>query len=139
MLFESNKDKGRAGLSYAIAYFGSNGYTVSIPLNDTQDYDLIIDKDNLLQKVQVKATASLSENGKYKCSLRTISGTSRQTIGTVKESSADLLFCLTEDGTMYLIPTKDINSSSSITLSTEPPSKFANKTALDTSKYVVNF
>jgi len=35
MLFETNKDKGRAGISAAIAYFGMNGYTVSIPLNDT--------------------------------------------------------------------------------------------------------
>ena len=42
MLFETNKDKGRAGMSFAIAYFGSNGYTVSVPLNDTQWYDLII-------------------------------------------------------------------------------------------------
>jgi hypothetical protein len=44
MLFETNKDKGRAGLSMAIAYYGSNGYTVSTPLNDTQWYDLIIEK-----------------------------------------------------------------------------------------------
>lgn len=35
MLFETNKDKGRAGFAAAIAYFGMNGYTVSIPLNDT--------------------------------------------------------------------------------------------------------
>lgn len=36
MLFESNKDKGRAGMAFGIAYFGSSGYTVNIPLNDTQ-------------------------------------------------------------------------------------------------------
>ena len=35
MLFENNKDKGRAGMSIGIAYFGANGYTVNIPLNDT--------------------------------------------------------------------------------------------------------
>jgi hypothetical protein len=35
MIFNTNKEKGRAGLSFAIAYFGSNGYTVSLPLNDT--------------------------------------------------------------------------------------------------------
>lgn len=40
----------------AIAYFTSNDYTVSIPLNDTQDYDLIIEKNNVLKTVQVKAT-----------------------------------------------------------------------------------
>ena len=36
MLFETNKDKGRVGLSLAIVYFGANSYSVSIPLNDTQ-------------------------------------------------------------------------------------------------------
>lgn len=51
MLFNSNKEKGNAGLSLAIGYYGSNGYTVSLPLNDTQDYDLIIDKDQKLYKV----------------------------------------------------------------------------------------
>ena len=37
MLFETNKQKGNTGLGMAIAYFSTNGYTVSIPLNDTQD------------------------------------------------------------------------------------------------------
>lgn len=46
MFFTTNKEKGRAGLSMGIAYFGSNVYNVSIPLNDTQDYDLIVEKDN---------------------------------------------------------------------------------------------
>ena len=48
MTLNTNKEKGRACLSVAIAYFGSNGYTLSIPLNDTQDYDLVVDKDNLI-------------------------------------------------------------------------------------------
>ena len=36
MLIETNKDKGRYGFSLAIAYFGANGYTVCLPMNDTQ-------------------------------------------------------------------------------------------------------
>ena len=35
LLFETNKDKGRAGMALGIAWFGANGYTVNIPLNDT--------------------------------------------------------------------------------------------------------
>ena len=57
MKFNSNKEKGNTGLGIAIAYYSANGYTVSIPLNDTQDYDLIVDKDNILKKIQVKATS----------------------------------------------------------------------------------
>ncbi len=56
MVFSSNKEKGNTSLGMAIAYFTSQGYTVSIPLNDTQDYDLIIEKNNILQTVQVKSS-----------------------------------------------------------------------------------
>lgn len=57
MIFKTNKEKGNSGLGIAIAYYSSKGYTVAIPLNDTQDYDLVVDKDEKLYKVQVKATA----------------------------------------------------------------------------------
>ena len=44
LIFSTNKQKGNTALGIAIAYFSINGYTVSIPLNDTQDYDLIAEK-----------------------------------------------------------------------------------------------
>lgn len=46
MIFSTNKEKGNSALGIAIAYFSTNGYTVSIPLNDTQDYDIVIEKEN---------------------------------------------------------------------------------------------
>ena len=54
LILDTRKEIGNAALSMAIAYFGSNGYIVSIPLNDTQDYDLIVDKNGCVQRVQVK-------------------------------------------------------------------------------------
>ena len=54
MIFSNNKEKGNTSLGMAIAYFTSQGYTVSIPLNDTQDYDLIIEKDNILYPIEIK-------------------------------------------------------------------------------------
>lgn len=50
MIFNTNKEKGNSSLGIAIAYYSSNGYIVSIPLNDTQDYDLIVDKDDVIKK-----------------------------------------------------------------------------------------
>ena len=50
MNLKTNKEKGNSGLGMAIAYFTTNGYVVSIPLNDTQDYDLVIEKDGDLKK-----------------------------------------------------------------------------------------
>ena len=67
MKFNSNKEKGNTGLGIAIAYYSANGYTVSIPLNDTQDYDLIVDKDNILKKVQVKATSCKTKYNRQFC------------------------------------------------------------------------
>ena len=60
MNFKTNKEKGNTSLGIAIAYYSSNGYTVSIPLNDTQDYDLIVDKNSILKKVQVKSTSCIT-------------------------------------------------------------------------------
>ena len=58
----SNKEKGNAGLGIEIAYYSANGYTVSIPLNDTQDYDLVVDKDNILATWSESAGAMVRVN-----------------------------------------------------------------------------
>lgn len=134
MKLDNNKNKGNAGLAIAIAYFGANGYTVSIPLNDTQDYDLVVDLDGNLKTVQVK-TCNFLTNGTYQCQLRTISGTSRRVIKTVKDTNVDLLFCLTGDGTLYLIPISELNNRTTIQL-TKEKSKYSNS-SFDSSLYIV--
>ena len=116
MVLDNNKDKGRAGLSLAIAYFGSNGYTVSLPLNDTQNYDLIVDKNEILYKVQVKFTGYKTDAGIYQCELKSVSGTTRQIYSTVKNTSIDLLFIACDDMTLYVIPKENINNSSCLNL-----------------------
>lgn len=137
MLIETKKDKGRAGISMAIAYFGSNGYTISIPLNDTQKYDLIVEKDGIFQSVSCKFGGAKTPNeDAYSCELRTI-GAKGTYHGTVKESGADLLFCLRPDKIMYVIPISILPNSNTIRLITKP-SKFSPKSSFDTSKYIVD-
>ena len=75
MKFEINKEKGNTGLGIAIAYYSTNGYTVSIPLNDTQDYDLIVDKNNRIERVQVKATGCKTKYVRYQVALKSCGGT----------------------------------------------------------------
>ena len=116
MKFDSNKDKGNSGLGIAIAYYSSNGYTVSIPLNDTQDYDLIVDKDNNLKKVQVKATSCKTKYNKYQVSLKSCEGTKGTTYKTVIETNIDEVFIITDAMDMYLIPIKEINNKSTLNL-----------------------
>jgi hypothetical protein len=137
MGFMDTQKKGNIALGKAISYFTENGYIVSIPLNDSQWYDLIVELDGIFHTVQVKYTGDQMESGAYQCSLRTISGTSRKVTYTVKDVNVELLFCYCANGDMYLIPTKDFNNKNAINLSrTRAPS--APKNSLDTSKYVLN-
>lgn len=116
MLFNTNKEKGNTGLGMAIAYYSSNGYTVSIPLNDTQDYDIIIEKNGNLKTVQVKASGCKRKNGTYQVSLKSCGGTKGKTYKTVIETNVDYVFILTEDMSMYVIPKIDINNKSTINI-----------------------
>lgn len=121
----------------AIAYFGSNGYAVSVPLNDTQDYDLVVDMGGDLKKVQVKATNSKHSANSYSLLLKTVSGTTRKVYKTVVDTDIDYLFCLCGDGTMFLIPKEEIKNRNTLCLSTSK-SKYASKGSVDYSKYVVS-
>lgn len=110
-----SSEKGNKGLSLAIGYFGSNGYTVAIPLTDTQDYDLIVD-DGVLHKVQVKYVEHKNKAGNYDVGLRVMSGTSRKPAKMANECIYDLLFIVCGNGKMYVIPKDAIKNMNSIAL-----------------------
>lgn len=130
MKFNSNKDKGNAGLAMAIAYFGSNGFTVSVPLNDTQDYDLVVEIEGKLHKVQVKSTANKENKNSYRVNLRSMGGTKGIEYKKVIDTDIDLLFVLCKDKTMYLIPFDHITQRSTISLP-------GDNNKLDYSKFIV--
>ena len=116
MKFSTNKEKGNAGLGMAIAYFSSNGYTVSIPLNDTQDYDIIVEKKGILNTVQVKATACKRKNGNYQVALKSCGGTSGKTYKTFVDTNVDILFIVTGEMIMYCIPKLEIQNRSTLNI-----------------------
>lgn len=116
MKFTSNKEKGNTGLGIAIAYYTSNGYTVSIPLNDTQDYDLIVDKDNNLKKVQVKSTSCKTKYNSYQVSLKSCGGTKGVTYKTVIDTKVDEIFIVTDYIDIYVIPIDEIENRGTINL-----------------------
>ena len=118
---DNNKIRGRIGLSMAINYFTCQGYTISLPLNDTQWYDLIIEKDGLFQTVQCKCTGT--DNGEI--SLKSTGGTNGGVYDSIlNHSELDYLFCVDKDYNMFLFPMSAIINSGNIkkiTLRTEPP------------------
>lgn len=96
---------GRTGLSMAINYFTLQGYTVCLPINDTQWYDLVIEKDGKLQTVQCKATQTINDE----ISLRNMGGTNGGVYDNlINHSELDYLFCVNKDLNMWCIPMSDL-------------------------------
>lgn len=120
----NSKQKGNAGIGAAIAYFTRQGNNVLIPLTDSQDYDLVVDIDGFLNKVQIKYTSQKAPSGNYLIALRSISGSSRQTYKTVQDTDIDYLFCVTEVGDNYLLPITEVTHASTITITSEFKDKF---------------
>lgn len=110
--------QGNIGLGQAIAYYTYFGIPVCLPLNDTQKYDLIIDKDNTLYRVSVKTT-QFKERNKFVVALKNSGGSSgNAVIRNFDNTSCDIVFVYTKDGSMYEIPSKDIKTKTAITLGT---------------------
>lgn len=111
--YENTKKQGDAGVGMAIGWFASRGWTVSIPLTDSQDYDLIVD-NGAIQRVQVKSTSFKSKYGVFTISL-TVKGGNRSGTGKIKKfdkTKVDAVFALTSTGDMYFIPVNAVATSS---------------------------
>ena len=134
MQVENSKDRGRAGLSLAIAYFGTNGYTVSLPMNDTQWYDLIVEKDGVFQTVQCKFTAA----EKKVISFRSAGGSNGSVYDNILNHPLDLLFCADNEMNLFVIPMSDIREHGCQTQITLSKTKFTNNNSVfQTYKYLV--
>ena len=130
---ENRKQTGRTGLSMAITYFTLQGYTVSLPMNDTQWYDLIVEKDDNFFTVQCKATKTDDNT----INLRSKGGTKGVTYDNVlNHPKLDYLFCVDNALQMWLIPVKDIITTNKISLRTTPNT---NKQGFNTYPYQVYF
>ncbi len=116
----SKVTQGSAGLGIAIGHFCSKGIVVSLPLVDNQDYDLIIDEDGKLKKVQVKTTGTKSPSGNYEVQIKSVR--SNKTINKIKSfdpNAVDYLFVLCGDGSKYLFPSNEITVKGALTLTPE--------------------
>ena len=113
----SKVTQGSVGLGAAIGYFCTKGITVSIPLIDNQDYDLIIDEDNQLKKVQVKTTGRKAPSGNYEVQIKAVrSNKNLNKIKRFDSTLVDYLFVLCSDGTKYLFPSSVITAGGALTL-----------------------
>lgn len=120
---KNTKKQGDVGLGICISHFCSLGYTVSIPLTDSQDYDLIVEIPDIgLQKVQVKTTNSKTPSDNYYVGLRITGGNSKSNFVSKHNTDLvyDLLFIVTSSYDKFLIPREVIkDKKSSLTLGKE--------------------
>ena len=101
----TNREIGRVGLSMAINYFTIQGYTISLPLNDTQWYDMVVEKDNIFYTVQCKATMTEDDT----IPLKSCGGTKGTAYDNViNHPELDYLFCVNKELKCWLIPVKAI-------------------------------
>jgi hypothetical protein len=113
----TNKDQGNIGLSKAIYELQILGYRISIPFTENQNYDLIVDKNDILYRVQVRTTKQKSPYGIFKVGLRTLGGNqSFNTIKKRKKGDYDLLYVLTDNNISYLIPDNDFDCENNLSL-----------------------
>ena len=109
--------QGDLGEFSAIAWLGSKGYPVWVPIGHSPDYDLVAEIDERLVRIQVK-TSTLLINGRYQVSLRT-NGGNQSWSGLVKRFSSercDWLFVLVGDGRCWFIPAQVVEGTTGITL-----------------------
>jgi hypothetical protein len=116
-MFQNSLKQGNAGLGKAIAYFTFNGYGVCIPLTDSEDWDLIVSKDNILYKVQVK-TSGQFEGDSEKFELAVKGGNNGKCITSkdVSNQHWDILFLYhIKTNLTALIPKDKITVNHSVT------------------------
>lgn len=109
--------QGNIGVARAIDYFVSSGICISIPMNDTQKYDLVAEIDTELKKISVKTTSQIAKSGNYIVTLKNSGGSSgRSVIRNFNPNDVDYLFVLCSNRDMLLIPTSDLDTVSTLTI-----------------------
>lgn len=115
-MFECSKDwsrQGDIGEARAIYEFTKLGYTVSRPLHTHVPYDLIVDKDGVLSRVQVKTSTYVARESTqtYQVQMATSGGnTRRHNIKKFDTTLIDLVFVLTADDRCWIIPAVELQT-----------------------------
>lgn len=103
------KKQGNVGVARAVYEYTRMGYTVLVPLSDSDKYDLVIDSSRGLSRVQVKTSRGKHGLSGYSVQLSTSGGSRKiNTIRKRQDGDYDILFVLLETGDCYSIPSQDI-------------------------------
>lgn len=115
---ENTKQQGDVGVAMAIAYYTKNKLVVSVPLTDNARYDLVVERNGVLLRVQCKTSNAVSKSGNYKVQLKTSGGNQswNKTSKKISSTETDILFAYSFDNKMFEFPVDVVTDKSSITL-----------------------
>lgn len=113
-MYKNSRHQGALGVASATEYFVAKGYPVSKPLFEMQRYDLVVEIDGELKKVECKHTTAKTPYGTYTVALRTLGGNRSWKGKVTKVDGCDLLYVLVDGTRRYLIPASLVSTMSSI-------------------------
>ncbi|HXY17863.1 MAG TPA: group I intron-associated PD-(D/E)XK endonuclease [Candidatus Nitrosopolaris sp.] len=111
------KEKGDIALAYAIQHYLLSGYEVCLPVGDKRDYDLVIERDNVLERVQVKYAGFYPAKNKCLVGLRITGGNqSYHYAKKYTDTAFDYLFVYTARGRSYSLPWSEVKARSELSI-----------------------
>lgn len=110
--------QGDVGIHAACFYLRLQGYDILKPENDNLDYDLAINTEEGFKTVQVRTTYHKSKYGKYIVHLPVSGGnrTGKYKFKYLNQNVVDYLLVLTDEGSIYFIPTSVITAKKQLNL-----------------------
>lgn len=121
----NTKERGDKALGQAINYYLSTGCEVCLPIGDKRSYDLIIENDGNIQRVQVKYAGFYPNKKQCFAGLRITGGNQSYHYAKKYTNDAfDVLFIYTERGERFNIPWKQVSARSELSIENSKYNKF---------------
>lgn len=99
-------------------WFGRQGARVFVPVTHSPDYDLVVERNGVLERVQVKTSAQIV-GGRHVVTICTRGGNQswNRITSRFEASRCDLLFVLVCSGRRWCIPSGCVEGSTAIVVS----------------------
>ncbi|OGK16023.1 hypothetical protein A2774_01650 [Candidatus Roizmanbacteria bacterium RIFCSPHIGHO2_01_FULL_39_12c] len=121
----NTKELGDVAVAQAINYFVSQGYEVCLPIGDKRHYDIVIEKNGKLKKVQVKFAGLYKNKNQCKVGLRITGGNQSYSYAKKYSDNAfESLFVYTERGERYFLPWDKVDCRNELTIETDKYKKY---------------
>lgn len=134
-----NKQKGDIGEAKCLAKMIELGIPVCLPFGDNQRYDMVIDVNGELKKIQVKYSSQTENAGSviFKIVSSTNHTTNKHCDGYENDIDAFLLYNAINDE-IYYLPIEVVAGRTTITLRMEPTKNGQTKNCLFTKDFLVD-